>query len=161
MSISTDSHVRPATAEEAGELSRIAFDSKAYWGYSDEFMNACRDELTYDKLMIESSGFEFRAFEDDDRLLGFYALTQQRVGLFELEALFVRPDCIGKGVGRHLIEHAKDLARSMGGMQLLIQGDPHAEAFYVAAGGAKIGERESGSIPGRMLPEFQIRLDEG
>jgi GNAT superfamily N-acetyltransferase len=161
MILPIDARVRPVSPEEASELSRIAFDSKAYWGYSDEFMNACRDELTYDKLMIESSRFEFRACEVDGRLLGFYALDHRGDGHFELEALFVRPDCIGKGVGRHLIEHAKDLARSMGGLRLLIQGDPHAEAFYVAAGGTKVGERESGSVPGRVLPEFQIRLDEG
>ena len=37
---------RSATAADAAELTDIAFRSKAYWGYSEEFMEACREELT-------------------------------------------------------------------------------------------------------------------
>jgi len=38
-------HVRGANVWERHELSRLAFRSKAHWGYSPEFMAACRDEL--------------------------------------------------------------------------------------------------------------------
>jgi len=35
-------------------LSNLAFRSKAHWGYSDEFMAACRDELTYSSEKIHA-----------------------------------------------------------------------------------------------------------
>jgi GNAT superfamily N-acetyltransferase len=76
----------------------------------------------------------------------------------ELEALFVEPGRIGQGIGRALIEHAKFTAAQVGASSLLIQGDPHAERFYRAAGGRLVGRRESASIPGRFLPVFVIPL---
>ncbi|CAH8245865.1 hypothetical protein WJ0W_003100 [Paenibacillus melissococcoides] len=38
--------IRKAKPDEAGYLSGLAFRSKAYWGYSHDFMEACRDSLT-------------------------------------------------------------------------------------------------------------------
>ncbi len=37
--------IRDARPGEAGELSGLAFRSKAHWGYSTAFMEACRSEL--------------------------------------------------------------------------------------------------------------------
>jgi hypothetical protein len=37
--------LRPARAEEGDLLTDLAFRSKAYWGYDEAFMAACRDEL--------------------------------------------------------------------------------------------------------------------
>lgn len=76
----------------------------------------------------------------------------------ELDSLFVEPEHIGKGFGRLLIEHAKSTAAKMGATRLIIQGDPNAERFYLAAGAFVTGTRESGSIPGRYLPTFAIDL---
>ncbi len=42
MSISIDI----ANASEAKELTTIALESKQYWGYSSDFIEMCRDELT-------------------------------------------------------------------------------------------------------------------
>jgi len=44
---------------------------------------------------------------------------------------------------------------------MVIQGDPHATRFYVAAGGVRSGTRPSGSIAGRTLPLFVIALASG
>lgn len=46
----------------------------------------------------------------------------------------------------------------LGATKLIIQGDPNAERFYLAAGAVLTGTRESGSIPGRYLPTFAINL---
>ena len=72
----------------------------------------------------------------------------------------VEPEQIGRGVGGALIAHARERARQLGGARLIIQGDPHAEGFYLAAGGKKSGSRESESVPGRRLPLFVIDLDD-
>jgi SAM-dependent methyltransferase len=43
-------------------------------------------------------------------------------------------------------------------VRLTIDADPHAEAFYVAMGAARVGESPSGSIPGRMLPRLELSV---
>lgn len=41
---------------------------------------------------------------------------------------------------------------------MTIKCDPNAAGFYPAAGAKLVGERASGSIPGRDLPLFEIDL---
>jgi len=43
---------------------------------------------------------------------------------------------------------------------LTIQGDPHAEGFYLAVGALPAGKRDSASIPGRELPVYTITLSD-
>jgi GNAT superfamily N-acetyltransferase len=132
--------------------------SKAYWGYTEEFMLACRDELSHSPEQIEAPDFLFKVAEVAGAVAAFYALARISSPDVELEALFVEPDHIARGIGRALIEDAKKTAASLGAKRLVIQGDPHAERFYRAAGGTVTGERESSSIPGRFLPVFTIEL---
>lgn len=151
--------IRSAATTEAGLLSALAMRSKAYWGYSSEFLEACRAELSYSPDQIESSKLMFTVAEVAGAVTGFYALEQLSPTEFELEALFVDPNHIGKGVGLALIEHAKSTAAKLGGKSLIIQGDPNAASFYQAAGGVHTGQRESGSIAGRLLPVFTVQLE--
>ena len=150
--------VRAATSADAEAISSLAIRSKAHWGYSEEFIIACHDELTYTDSQIESANFEFYVCETDGWIAGFYALELLGDDDAELEALFVEPEFIGCGYGRTLMEHAKSRAAVLGIKRLTIQGDPNAESFYQAAGGVLDGQRESGSIPGRFLPIFRINL---
>jgi GNAT superfamily N-acetyltransferase len=151
-----DVTIRDARENEAELLTGLAFRSKAYWGYSDEFMEACRQELTYTADDIRR--LSFAVAECRSKVVGFYALAASSPDEVELEALFVEPSFIGKGCGRALIEHAKRRAAAGGAARLVLQGDPNAERFYRAAGGEPAGTEESASIPGRSLPLFHIPL---
>lgn len=64
--------IRAAQSAEAGLLSAIAVRSKAHWGYSEEFMASCRDELTVTAEFIETNP----AFvcEYDGVVIGYYTL---------------------------------------------------------------------------------------
>ena len=150
--------IRPARASEAAELSELAFRSKSHWGYSVQFMEACRQELRVPARHLADRIFRYCVAEMDNAIVGFYAIKVLPESAYELEALFVKPEFIGTGVGRHLIEHAKQNVRDLGARELLIQGDPNAERFYLAAGAVPIGKRESESIAGRYLPFYSIRL---
>jgi GNAT superfamily N-acetyltransferase len=143
---------------ESAELSRLAMRSKAHWGYSDEFMNSCLDELTYGANEIANGNVEFAVAEVSGKIAGFYALTQLSPTEFDLEALFVDPGNIGKGYGGLLLNHALSAVQKKGGEQLQIQSDPNAEEFYAAAGARQLGTRESGSIPGRFLSLLVIDI---
>ena len=151
--------IRAARPEEAPQLTDLALRSKAHWGYSKEFMDSCRAELTVDSARVLSERYQYFVAVDEDSIVGFYALKCASGGSYELEALFVEPGHIGTGIGRALIQHAKRTLSGLGATRLIIQGDPHAADFYVAAGGRRIGDRESDSIPGRHLPVFEIPID--
>lgn len=149
---------REALPHEARQLSDLALRSKAYWGYSQEFMDSCRAELTVDSTRIGSDGYHCVVAVERDVIVGFYALEHLFDDEYELVALFVEPARIGTGIGRSLIQHAIETVSQRGAARLIIQGDPNATGFYLAAGGREIGNRESDSIPGRYLPLFEIQI---
>ncbi len=149
---------RSALPAEAEYLSELALRSKAHWGYSDAFIEACRAELSYSPSQIEDTPVDFVVAMADDAVAGFYVLKELMANEFELEALFVEPAWIGQGIGRALLEHAKSAVAQRGGKSIVIQGDPHAEGFYRSVGGVLTGYRLSESIPGRKLPVFSIDL---
>lgn len=151
--------IREAYTGEAGLLSALALRSKAHWGYSKDFLEACRAELTVDASRIGSENYRCFVAVEDDSISGFYTLASIPEGDWELEALFVEPDRIGTGIGRSLIRHAVHLLSARGAVRLTIQGDPNATDFYRAAGARQVGTRESDSIPGRFLPLFLIDID--
>ena len=150
--------IRNAAPNEARLLSDLALRSKAHWGYSPEFLNLCINELTYQSNQIESEQFDFVVAERNGDVVGFYALERLSANAYELDALFVEPEFIGTGVGRRLIQHALSNVAARAGTVLSIQGDPNAEQFYFAAGARLVGSRESGSVPGRFLPLYEIAI---
>lgn len=134
--------------------------SKAYWGYPAEFMEACCEELSVSSDDLAGDSFSYFVAESDGERVGYYALERISGSGYELDALFVVPAKIGTGIGRRLIEHAKEQVVTNGGSCLLIQGDPNAAEFYRAAGARLTGQRESQSIPGRYLPLFIVNFEQ-
>ena len=76
----------------------------------------------------------------------------------ELHDLFVEPDCIGKGFGKQLWDHAVQVARSQGFRTLVLAADPNAEPFYVRQGAIRVGEKTSPVRPDRRLPVLEFVL---
>ncbi|MEM7054551.1 MAG: GNAT family N-acetyltransferase, partial [Pseudomonadota bacterium] len=102
-----DSSIRPARASEAVLLSELAVRSKAYWGYSTAFMDACREELSVSAYDISNSSREYEVCEVNASVVGYFAIEPISKSEYELQALFVEPLHIGCGYGRILIEQAK------------------------------------------------------
>lgn len=155
-SIVTSFELRDARHDEAVIISEIAMRSKAYWGYSEDFMEQCRGELEIDAARLQDTAFTYRVAAKGEDVIGFHAIHDLAPSRFELEGLFVEPAHIGHGVGRALMNDALRIVGARGGGEIVIQGDPNAERFYKAAGARQIGTRESGSVVGRQLPLFQI-----
>lgn len=147
--------MRPAASNEATQLSNLALISKAHWGYSEEFMEQCRDELTIDPADCDSG--LVNVCEDNGTILGFYRLSGEAPqGV--LEDLFVEPTYIGNGVGTELLQHAIKTARNLGMAALEIDSDPNAEGFYLGMGAKRIGTVTSSSIAGRFLPKLLLEI---
>ncbi|WP_309104252.1 GNAT family N-acetyltransferase [Microbacterium sp.] len=154
--------IRRAVAGEAEAISDLALRSKAHWGYSAEFLEMCRAELTYTPERCGSPGMWVAA--QGDELLGFYLIetpTHETAPLEgELAALFVAPERIGAGLGGRLLRHALTQAEASGIQRLTLDADPGAEPFYRHHGARRIGQTPSGSIPGRTLPRMAFDLHE-
>ena len=151
--------IRKVNPLEAGLISKLAIRSKAYWGYDEEFMNSCIDELSHSEEQISDDKYRYYLAENDGEVLGFYKLENLYQDTILLEALFIDTSAIGSGVGRALFEHAKKTAKECGGTCLEAQSDPYAEPFYLAMGARVTGRKESGSIAGRYLPMIQVELE--
>ena len=146
------SKIRLARPAEAATITSLAFRSKASNGYDAAFMAACRAELTFDAGSL-ARGETWLCADAAGRILGFFDLRRER-GTAELTALFVEPDCKGRGVGRALWETLEARAAALGAGRIGVDSDPAAVPFYLCMGMAPAGAAPSGSIPGRMLPRL-------
>jgi GNAT superfamily N-acetyltransferase len=71
---------------------------------------------------------------DAARIVGFATVDTSEDDGLELEDLFVDPDRRRRGFARHLIRAVAGAARDDGHRRLWVTGNPHALAFYLAAG---------------------------
>jgi GNAT superfamily N-acetyltransferase len=89
--------------------------------------------------------------ESDGSLLGFSAVLDRDDGQTELDGLFVEPALWRAGVGRLLVERAKDYGRDRSATWLHVIGNPHAEGFYEACGFVTYGSQETEFGPGLLM----------
>lgn len=153
--------IRDAEPEDAEELTALAFRSKAFWGYSDDFLEQCRDELTVTPEFIRRN--HVFVLVQVQQIIGFYGLKPHHlIGLkkiVDMEYLFLDPDFIAIGGGTRLWRHAVDMAKHYGYSMMRIESDPNAQKFYERCGAELVGEVSSASIEGRKLPLLYYRLD--
>lgn len=89
--------------------------------------------------------------ESEGRLLGFSAVLDREDGQTELDGLFVEPTLWRSGVGRLLVDRAKDYGRQRSASWLLVVGNPHAEGFYEACGFVTYGSFQTQFGPGLLM----------
>lgn len=148
-----------ARPEMADVLSEIAWEAKQSWGYSEDWMEAWRDQLTLTPDVIRSEEAWFA--EIRSRAAGFYVLRCLPNATGSLEHLWVRPDSMRMGVGSRLLEHAVDRGKAAAISSLSVVADPNAEAFYLKYGARRIGT-ETGSVCGhrRELPILTLAISQ-
>lgn len=162
--------LRDATAAELPALSALCLRSKASWGYDASFMQRCRSVLTLTPEQL--SDWHVRvACDRDGAVLGVYAVSvEDRVATTrlddasalrdaELELMFVEPAHFRRGIGRALLDDAKQLLCARGVRALWILSDPGALPFYIAAGAVIVGHRPSDAIDDRRLPWLRLALE--
>ncbi|MFC4068968.1 GNAT family N-acetyltransferase [Actinoplanes subglobosus] len=136
-------------------LSRLAFRSKAHWGYDEEFLELCRPALTF--AAHELGTLRATVAEESGLVVGFYTLEGMPPE-GELGNLWIDPAHMRRGHGRRLWRHATATAGAAGFTSLTIDADPSAEGFYLAMGAVRVGAVPSSVTPGRLLPRLRYRL---
>lgn len=121
--------LREARAADHDAVAGLWHASAALPGVGPRVMptrTALRERL--DRAVAE--GCRLTVATEDSALLGFVAFRPDEAVLAEL---FVRPDALGRGIGRALLDHAK--AAMPGGFTLFTRASNHrARSFYKREG---------------------------
>ena len=107
--------IRAPTIDELSDLSDLCFRSKAVWGYDEEFMDACRCELSFEPRDLELT--PIAVAEHDGKPIG---VAQVKVvdDEADLLKLFVEPSALRSGTGKALLVWATDVAKKLGATRL-------------------------------------------
>ena len=145
--------IRPARAEDLLAIADATMRSKAHWGYSEAFLEACREELTATEA---DPGPGLMTWDDGSPRAVAHVIPGQPEA--ELYRLFIAPEAMGQGVGAALFRWAADYARATGAIRLGLDADPYATPFYEKMGCVQVGEVPSQTWPDRMLPRMELIL---
>ncbi|MER5712010.1 GNAT family N-acetyltransferase [Streptomyces sp. NPDC002122] len=126
-----DITIRRATADDSKRLTRLVRTSAAYRGDYAAMVEGYQVGGAY----IEHHPV-FVAVDENDRVLGFYALL---LGEAELDLAFVADSAQGLGIGRLLMEHMTEQARAAGLDSVRVVAHPPAEEFYLRTGAVRTG----------------------
>lgn len=141
---------------DAATLTAIAFAAKRYWGYPEAWMQRWAATLTVTPGYLVNHPC-FSAVEKG-AIVGWAGLRIENE-VDWIEHLWVRPDAMGRGIGRMLFDRCEEEALRLGGTRLLIEADPHAAPFYVRMGAQEI-RRKAALMDGveRFLSIMEKRL---
>ncbi|WGS55002.1 GNAT family N-acetyltransferase (plasmid) [Paraburkholderia sp. D15] len=148
--------IRACRPSDADQLTKLAFLSKAHWGYPKEWLDLWQADLTVTPGMIEGS-IAYVA-ETEEQIIGFWVRASVDSDEPTRGWLFVHPDHMGRGVARALWSELRNEAAARGIKSFVIEADPNAAPFYLALGAEKIGEKESSVIPGRLFPILRVSV---
>jgi len=146
--------IRPARPTDAPALSALARRAKAHWGYPEALLRMWRDELTFTPATIAAQ--DVLVAEEAGAPIGVVALSYEGETA-EVEHLWIDPAAVGRGLGRLLFSRAAARAHRRGARRLVIDSDPHAEAFYRRMGARRVGSTPSRPA-GRALPRLVLAL---
>ena len=148
--------IRRARPDEADHLTALAHAAKRHWGYPESWIAHWKSDLTITTEFI-STNEVFVALAGKD-IIGCSALVLSD-SVAELEHMWIKPEYMGKGVGRELLAQVTNRAANLDLRELEISADPNAEGFYRHMGAVRIGEIHS-EIEGqpRVLPRMKLEL---
>jgi len=150
--------IRSATQKDSKVLTEISFSSKKHWGYPAEYFEIWKEELTITGDYIRKNYVQI--IETNGDAVGYYSVVELEKDLeitnftmekgVWLEHVFIRPEFIGKGFGKMLMQHLIESSINNQWQELKILADPHSVEFYKKLGAKYIKEITS-NIPGRTV----------
>ena len=137
-------------------MTKLIMRAKAYWGYDQAFLDACRPSLTLPAADIARN--PVYCAEVAGVVAGVCHLYLLSADEAYLDHLFVEPAFIGTGIGALLWRHAVEVAVALGAKMLVLGADPNARPFYEHMGAVVVGEIISLIVPGRVTPRMCYEL---
>ncbi|MFP4013416.1 MAG: GNAT family N-acetyltransferase [Chitinispirillaceae bacterium] len=157
--------IRKAVPDDAQELTRISFMAKRIWDYPQEYYKKWHDELTittdyicYNTVFVavsgsETAGYYSLVYNPEDRKFGKVFMEAGHW----MEHLFIKPECMYKGIGTELVKHLKAYCKEKEISRVKIFVEPNARGFYEKSG-AVFRYMSDSSIEDRQIPVFEFKL---
>lgn len=148
--------IRKGKGEDAAELTRLARLSKASWGYPGAWLREWESELEISAEYIQQNSV-FVA-ESQGCLIGVVGVGEGPEGP-EIGHLWISPGSQGLGLGRMLVDRAREVAIQEQWTSLRIVSDPFAQPFYERLGAVQVGE-VAAPVAGteRTLPLLRLEV---
>lgn len=147
-------HLRPARPGDLARLSLLCLRSKAVWGYSADFIAACRPSL--ELALADLARSHIVVAERRGHAIGVAQVTADGAAAV-LDKLYVDPGALRTGAGTTLFAEAAHTARGAAARALHIVSDPGAAGFFLRMGARPAGE-VAPCLPGPPLPRFVLAL---
>lgn len=141
---------------DAAELTRLARRSKASWHYPDAWLREWESELEISADYIRRNAV--LVAETDGGLVGVVGVGVGPEGP-EIGHLWISAEAQGRGLGRALVDRAREVAVQNQWTSLRIVSDPHAQPFYERLGAVSVGEIAA-PVAGteRSLPVLRLEV---
>ena len=148
--------IRAGRVEDAAELTRLAQLSKASWGYPEAWLSEWESELEISAEYIQQNAV-FVA-ESEGRLIGVVGVGEGPEGP-EIGHLWISPGSQGLGLGRTLVDRAREVAHEARWTSLRIVSDPFAQPFYEKLGAIQV-DAVAAPVGGieRTLPVLRLEV---
>ena len=147
---------RPAEIKDIEVLNQISLASKRYWNYPEEWIQRWKNDLSIKESDLID--LVILVVTINDELKGFCAIRDGD-SYYEVEHLWLKPETIGKGLGKALLLTSLERVVSQN-LPILVEADPNAEAFYKKQGFVTYDKKES--FPkGRYLPLMKLEKSRG
>ena len=156
----TGIRINNASDQSLADINELIARSKAHWSWPDEYLEKALPLHTITPEYVRSNHC-FEVLDAHDKLIAFVSIVVGTARVV-LDNLWVRPELIGKGIGRRACERVFQLAREQGWTELWVLPDPPAEGFYVNMGFSDTGERVPSRVPGGPnFSSYRIQLSGG
>ena len=142
----------PAREESLARINDLIVRSRSYWNWPADYLKKALPLHEIEPSYLRHNRC-FELLNMNDELAAFLAVAISDTKVV-LDNLWVRPDLIGKGVGRRACEHVFRLAREHDWTELWVIPDAPAEGFYKKMGFSDTGERVPSRVPGG--PVFSV-----
>jgi len=147
--------IRRASEDDAQEictLHRASIRQLCGSAYSPEQIAGWIKPLTPDRYLPAMEQLEFYVAEEEE-LLGFVILNLESA---ELNAIYIKPNAVGRGIGKRLFRFAERLAIDNSLKELRLKSTLTAVGFYESCGFSLVRESTHTSPSGVDLPCMEM-----
>ncbi|WP_053072963.1 GNAT family N-acetyltransferase [Rossellomorea marisflavi] len=135
------SRIIPEECEQAKNLILEGFRER--FGWIDETLNPDIKDIAASYDGVDN---HFFVGTDQKGIICTGALKRQGVSIYEIVRMSVRSDMRSKGLGRTMLQHLEDTAKSLKAVKLILETNrawEDAVGFYMRSGFVIIGENEN------------------
>jgi GNAT superfamily N-acetyltransferase len=124
--------IRPARTDERETLTELQRRASLMWPEDRPYLLANPHVIDLPADQIAEG--RVAVWDEGSRALGFVVVLPRDDGAAQLDGLFVEPDRWGRGIGRRLVDHALERARTGGAVSLNLVANRQATGFYAKCG---------------------------